>query len=117
MYRRRLTAAERQERQQESLNRAQQGIALSNYPAIFAGFEAKGIPADEIRPRENVFTFNAWKALGRYVRKGEHGVAVVTWIHAEGKRDGTTGEVTEPGHSFARRVYVFHVSQTEPAAR
>jgi len=28
------------------------------------GFAAKGIPESEIKPRENVFTFNAWKALG-----------------------------------------------------
>jgi hypothetical protein len=42
------------EMQQEALDRAQSGQALTNYPAIFAGFMAKGIPEGEIKPRENV---------------------------------------------------------------
>lgn len=52
---------------QEALTRAVSGQSCSNFPAIFAGFAAKGIPESEIEPRENVFTFNAWKALGRVV--------------------------------------------------
>jgi hypothetical protein len=50
--------------QQEALDRAQQGQALTNYPAICEGFIAKGIAEADIKPRENVFTFNAWKAPG-----------------------------------------------------
>jgi hypothetical protein len=45
--------------QGEALARAAQGQSLTNWPAIFAGFMAKGIPESEIRPRENVFTFHA----------------------------------------------------------
>lgn len=52
---------------QEALTRAISGQTMSNYPAIYQGFIAKGIPESEILPRENVFTFNAWRALGRYV--------------------------------------------------
>src|SRR5690348_9519963 len=48
---------------QEALTRAISGHSLSNFPAIFAGFAAKGIPEAEITPRENVFTFDAWKKL------------------------------------------------------
>jgi len=97
---------------QEALTRAISGQSLSNFPAIFQGFAAKGIPESEIKPRENVFTFEAWKALGRYVRKGEHGVKVVTFIETLSKEtDPDTGE-----RKIVRRPWtttVFHVSQTE----
>jgi hypothetical protein len=101
------------EARQEALTRAVSGQSFSNFPAIFQGFAAKGIPEADIKPRENVFTFDAWKALGRYVRKGEHGVKVVTFIDCKGKElDPDTGE-----RKLIRRPWtttVFHVSQTEP---
>ncbi len=43
--------------------RARASQALTNFPAIYRGFMAKGIAEADIKPRENVFTFNAWKAL------------------------------------------------------
>jgi hypothetical protein len=97
---------------QEALTRAVSGQSLTNFPAIFQGFAAKGIPESEIKPRENVFTFDAWKALGRVVRRGEHGVKVVTFIDCRSKElDADTGE-----RKVIRRPWtttVFHVSQTE----
>ena len=97
---------------QEALTRAVSGQSLSNFPAIFQGFAAKGIPESEIKPRENVFTFDAWKALGRVVRRGEHGVKVVTFIDCQSKEsDPDTGE-----RKIFRRPWtttVFHVSQTD----
>ena len=97
---------------QEALTRAISGQSFSNFPAIFQGFAAKGIPESEIKPRENVFTFDAWKALGRYVRKGEHGVKVVTFIDCKSKETAPdTGE-----RKVIRRPWtttVFHISQTE----
>jgi hypothetical protein len=104
----------KEEVQAEALNRAVSGQSLANYPAIYAGFEAKGIPEADIQPRVNVFTYNAWKKLGRYVRKGEHGVKVVTWITSPGKTDPETGEQS-PGRRFSKSTTVFHVSQTEEA--
>jgi hypothetical protein len=96
----------------ESLKRAVSGQSFSNFPAIFKGFAAKGIPESEIKPRENVFTFDAWKALGRVVRRGEHGVKVVTFIDCQSKEtDVDTGE-----RKISRRPWtttVFHISQTE----
>lgn len=96
----------------EALMRAVSGQTMSNYPAIFQGFIAKGIPESEIHPRENVFTFEAWKALGRYVRKGEHGVKVVTFVETKSKEtDVDTDEA-----KIIRRPWtttVFHISQTE----
>lgn len=100
-----------QEKRIESLHRAVSGQSLANYPAIIEGFMAKGIPADAINPRENVFTFNAWKALGRQVRKGEHGVKVFTFVQSV-KENKETGE-----QSVSKRPWsttVFHVSQTDP---
>jgi hypothetical protein len=100
------------ESQLESLKRAVHGQSLTNLPAIFQGFAAKGIPEAEIKPRENVFTFEAWKALGRHVRKGEHGVKVVTFIESRSKEiDPDTGE-----RKLIRRPWtttVFHISQTD----
>jgi antirestriction protein ArdC len=99
------------ELQQEALTRALTGQSYSNFPAIFQGFAAKGIPESEIKPRENVFTFEAWKALGRVVRRGEHGVKVVTFIECSetDKQTGTKGTYRRPW-----RTTVFHISQTEP---
>jgi hypothetical protein len=97
----------------DALQRAISGQSLSNFPAIFRGFAAKGIPESEIKPRENVFTFDAWKGLGRVVRRGEHGVKIVTFIDTPSKEtDADTGE-----RKVIRRPWtttVFHVSQTEP---
>jgi len=106
----------RNEMKQEALGRAVNNQALTNYPAIFEGFLQKGIPEDQIRPRENVFTFWAWQALGRKVKKGEHGVRVYTFVPMTKKTvNPETGEneVIELGKQ-ARHTTVFHVTQTEP---
>ena len=97
---------DKQLQQLESLQRAKNGDSLLNYPSIMTGFIAKGINPSDIIPRENVFTYNAWKALGRQVSKGQNGVKVVTWIDAH---DKTTGLPT----TWCRSSTVFHVSQTE----
>ena len=101
------------EARQEALSRAVSGQSFTNVLAIFQGFAAKGIPEPEIKPRENVFTFEAWKALGRVVRRGEHGVKVVTFIDCPGREiDPDTGD-----RKLIRRPWtttVFHVSQTDP---
>ena len=98
------------EQQAQSLSNALQSQSVMNYAGIFEGFAAKGIPVDAIAPRENVFTYNAWLALGRQVRKGEHGVKVVTFVTCE-KTDKKTGE----RESYRRpwSTTVFHVSQTD----
>ena len=96
--------------QAEALTRATVSQSLTNYPTILEGFAAMGIPMDQILPRENVFTFNAWKALGRYVRKGEHGIKVITWIPLTRVNDA--GEPEAIGRR-PRTTTVFHISQTE----
>jgi antirestriction protein ArdC len=119
-----MTTTERCEQiQQEALSRAATGQSLTNWPAILHGFMANGIPEQDILPRENVFTYHAWRALGRQVRRGEHGVKVVTFVTTKGKED-TDGVATndldgtdKPKRGGFRRPWtatVFHVSQTDP---
>src|SRR6202790_3800812 len=100
----------------DALQRAISGQSLSNFPAIFRGFAAKGIPESEIKPRENVFTFQAWKALGRVVRRGEHGVKGTTFIESKSKEiDKDTGERTRTRRPWTTTV--FHISQTDPLTK
>ena len=102
------------EMQAEALQRATNQTSVANYASIYHGFIEKGIPEAEIQPRVNVFTFNAWKALGRSVRKGEHGVKVITYVTTKSKVDDETGE-EKGGGRIPWTTTVFHVSQTEPA--
>ena len=104
----------KEERWQEALARATGGTALSNYPAIVEGFISKGMEPGEVKPRVNVFTYAAWKALGRQVRRGEHGVKVLTYI--EGEKTETDEEGKEKTRSFRRprTTTVFHLTQTDP---
>ncbi len=104
--------------QSAALSNALGSASATNYPAIFAGFAEKGIAAQDIKPRENVFTYYAWRALGRQVRKGEHGVRITTWVAMTAK-DGFTGEAG-PSFRRPRGTTVFYVSQTdelEPSMR
>ena len=102
-----------QEIMSEAITRATTGQSVMNYAAIFEGFMARGIPESEILPRENVLTFWAWKAIGRRVKKGEHGVKACTFIPVSEKVDTQTGE-KKAGFRVPRTTTVFHVSQTEP---
>jgi antirestriction protein ArdC len=102
---------DRQEMQREALSRAANGQSCSNYATIIAGFIEKGIPEAQILPRENVFTYHAWRALGRQVRRGEHGVKVCTFVPMT-KKDEETAEVKQIGRR-AWSATVFHVSQTD----
>ena len=114
--------ATRQEIQQEALSRAVGNQSLSNWPAIITGFVAKGIPESDIKPRENVFTYHAWRALGRQVRRGEHGVKVLTFVAVD--HDSAPAPDSEEGDAKPERqkapgrrpwtATVFHVSQTDP---
>jgi len=99
-----------------ALARARRTISTSNYPTIMQGMMLKGIPEADIHPRENVFTFDAWKALGRCVRKGEHGVRISTMIPV-GKHPEDAEETTAPGTPMRMwSTTVFHVSQTDALA-
>src|SRR5438067_277817 len=94
--------ASREQIQQEALSRAASGQSLANWPAILAGFTAKGIPESDVRPRENVFTYHAWRALGRQVRRGEHGVKVVTFVDT-GRTDEAPADAADGTDKPANR--------------
>jgi antirestriction protein ArdC len=96
----------KKEYQQQSLERARNNHSMMNYATIIRGFTARGIPSDEIIPRENVLTLPAWNALGRRVKKGETGVKILTWKNYTDKKTGE--EKTYPSNTT-----VFHVSQTD----
>lgn len=105
--RKRVNHAERATMQTAALGRAREGRMCANDLLIIAAYAAKGIDA---HPRLDVFTFNAWKALHRHVRKGEHGIRVLTYAHKDRvKSNGMTEE-----QSFPVSAVVFHVSQTDP---
>jgi antirestriction protein ArdC len=95
----------------EALTAAVTQQSTMNYQTIFDGLMEMGIAGDQIKPRENVFTFAAWKALGRVVRKGQHGVRVCVFIPRESKNK-ETGEITQT--RMPASTTVFHISQTDP---
>lgn len=109
------TTLTKDEIQADALTRAATGQSLANWPAIFAGFTAKGIPEADIRPRENVFTYHVWRALGRQVRRGEHGVKITTFVSSKGKDDTANPDATSKRRaSRPWTATVFHISQTDP---
>lgn len=93
----------------EALKRAENNSSEANYDVIIDGFVAMGIKEEDIEPRVNVFTFNAWKAKGRFVKKGEKGVKVITYILVDKKKKDSdeTKKV-----KVKRQTTVFHISQT-----
>lgn len=109
---RRLTPAEFKARNAEAYQRSQ-NTSAANFAAVVRGFADHGIPADQIEPKVNVFTYHAWRHLGRQVRRGEHGVKIVTFAPID-ETDPDTGAVVRTT-SRPRMAVVFHISQTDPA--
>ncbi len=103
-----------QEAALKTLEKAVTGQSLVNYPRIIEGFMEMGVPSEQILPRENVFTYNAWKALGRQVRHGEHGVKIFT-MREQSKTNTETGEIEKRKKPAGSTV--FHISQTDPIAK
>lgn len=103
----RVSTAERAALQTAALERAREGKTCANDLFLVAAYAARCIDA---HPRVDVFTYNAWRALHRHVRKGEHGIRITTYTHTEALRpDGTADE-----QSFPVSAVVFHASQTDP---
>lgn len=59
--------------------------------------------------------FKAWLDMGRHVRKGEHGIAILaSLVKKLTVTDEETGEETKTARTYGfRTVFVFDVSQTE----
>lgn len=95
---------------QEALSRASNPRSIINIQTVFEAALAAGI--DDAMPGENVLTFNAWKAKGRVVMKGQKALCKLPVFYTRDVRDPSSGDVNtikRPGSSA-----VFHISQTKP---
>jgi antirestriction protein ArdC len=57
--------------------------------------------------------FNTWLKCGRYVRKGEQGIAILAPMFFKDKRQTTDGVDVETQRIWFKVVYVFDISQTD----
>ncbi len=78
---------------------------------VFKLRDADGLEI-ELKETEAIHTYNAWKALGFQVQRGQKAVAKFTiWKHAT-KTDKETGE--EESKMFMKTAAFFSASQVEP---
>jgi hypothetical protein len=96
----------------EALDRATNGHS-KNDEFVYAMLSLAGYA--DVQPRVNCLTFNAWKAAGRSVKKGEKGLGVTVWIPCkdkDAKPDPKTGEARKSMRP--KTTYIFHIDQTQP---
>lgn len=84
-----------------------QGYSVGNALTVKVALEERGCSCE---PYADVFTFNRWRAQGRTVRKGEHGIKLPIIVRGE-KVDADTGE--RSGFSMRRASFVFCRCQTD----
>lgn len=113
MKRTRRTPEERAALALESLHRAQNGSS-SNDTAVIVQFAARGIDAT---PRVDVFTYRAWQAAGRQVRRGERGERIIVWIPVAPSRSALAKDPKASGGMMPKSTTVFHISQTDPIGK
>lgn len=139
------SAQEKAERKREAMNRlkafyeeykqmtpAQQKVIetaakkLGNYSIrntilIYMQAAARGFEPSAVCP------FSAWKAVGRRVKKGEHGLQILVPMIKKGQdaptaddgamvlygHDFDMDDGSTPGHTYFKVAYVFDLSQTE----
>ena len=89
---------------------AESATTFSGYSVANAIAVKAGLAECDCEPYADVFTFARWRAQGRVVRKGEHGIRLPVIVRGE-KRDAETGEVH--GFSMRRASFVFCRCQTD----
>lgn len=98
----------------QALQRIENSSNTANYESVIAAFAARGIPIEEIIPRENVLTYKAWLAAGRQVQRRPANVPQGQW----GVKIPTIEEITCRKTNKPKKVRtfatVFHISQTDP---
>jgi hypothetical protein len=105
---------------QEALARIQSMQFGRNDLLVITAFSEAGIPPEQVDPRHNVLTFNAWKALGRRVAKGAKSIGVTVWIPINGKKDEPQAETDDDGEAKKKQgmrpklTRLFHEWQTVP---
>src|SRR5262245_29914610 len=108
MYNRhRLTKEERERRYNEALERAEMGFS-KNDQIVYDAFTGAGYT--NVQPRVTVLTFDAWRAKGRTVLRGQHGLKVAVYVTRK------TGNLDEHGNpetvTLLGSARLFHISQT-----
>ena len=110
----------------EALERARSGNSVNNEVRTIEAFSARGLDPASILPRVNVFTYHAWRANGRQVRRGEKGVPLPTLVRFDTSkrcpgqpecracREGVPDQCHFKGRGRMKTAYVFHISQTDP---
>jgi hypothetical protein len=106
---------------QEALARIQSMHFCGNDVLVIQVFSEAGIPPEQIDPRNNVLTFNAWKAKSRRVAKGAKSIRVTVWIpirdrnaDAEPDENGD-GEKKKRNGMRPKLTRLFHLCQTVDA--
>lgn len=93
---------------QSALDRIQSGFSKNDANVIYA-FAAAGVDPNDIEPRENVLTMNAWKAKGRRVGLGTTALAVPIFRQVKDRKN------PEKSKTIPTTARLFHVSQTVDA--
>jgi antirestriction protein ArdC len=94
--------------------------ALANYLAAVARFHAYSFQnilmiARQCPDATRVAGFHAWRSLGRYVKKGEKGIAILAPL-VRRKQNADEPEASKESRIFGfRAVHVFDVKQTDGA--
>ena len=71
--------------------------------------------ATQMPDATRVAGFHTWRKLGRFVKKGEHGIVIIAPMLIKAKEDADAGDTPDSERSILRfkAVYVFDVSQTD----
>ena len=95
---------------EQALARIQATGFGKNDALVIMAFSERGIDPENIDPRHNVLTFNAWKAKGRQVAKGAISVRAQTWIPCKEAKKQTKDGATAKKFLRPKTVSLFHES-------
>lgn len=89
-------------------------VAYLKMVAMFHQYSFRNIAliASQCPHATHVAGFHAWRKLGRFVKKGQKGIAIIAPMVFKNSQDNHDDD-TEQVYTNFRAVYVFDVSQTE----
>lgn len=91
----------------------QAGERISSIVRVTQALAERARPGCACEPYTDVFTFNRWRAQGRTVRRGEHGIVLPVVIEKSYIGKDELGDETERTSRILRRSYVFCRCQTD----
>jgi len=90
------------------------GYSVANAIAVRQALSERGCSCE---PYEDVFTFNRWRAQGRIVRRGQHGIALRVYVTAMRGGEDADGVIDEPrAYRIPKTSHVFCRCQTDELA-